>query len=105
MAKKQEQSWLDETNELNSWDQVIDAYKVINRINASLHKLLIHHKVPAKDVANAVYQAQAEYYGWKKEVKYQPVLVSSKTEVKEVKIKTKLVKSKSKKKVKKSPKK
>lgn len=80
MAKKQEQVWVDELGDLNTWDEVVDAAKVQNKINYSLHRLLIHHKVPAKEVANAIYQARADYYGWKKEVRYRPTIKDQKPE-------------------------
>lgn len=74
MSKKQNEFWVDNTGELNSWDDLIDELKVQYRMNAALNELLYRHKVSVKDIASVLHQAKSEYYGWKKETKFKPTV-------------------------------
>lgn len=77
MAKQKDQLWRDNTGDLTTWEELIDAYQATSRECAALHALLIKHKLPKRDVDNACYQARAEYFGWKKSSRYRPELVKN----------------------------
>jgi hypothetical protein len=76
MAKRSNQAWQDETGEYNTWEDLVDQVKLQYKINAALQDLLYKHKISVKDIANVTHQAKSAYYGWKKETKFKPTIMS-----------------------------
>lgn len=61
-AKAKEGYWRDDYGFTVSWDELVEEVMVMRLTNRNLHNLLTRYKVPVKDVANASYQAQKEFY-------------------------------------------
>ena len=71
---KKEVVWVDPYGEKFTLEELVDDFLLTRAINQGLHKLLLAHKVPLRDLVNAEHIAKNKHYGVKnvKPEKTQP---------------------------------
>jgi len=88
---KKEVVWVDPYGEKFTLEELVDDFLLTRAINQGLHKLLLAHKVPLRDLVNAEHIAKNKHYGVKnvKPEKTQPAKKAPAKKKKSLKVKTK----------------